>query len=530
MKIRDFFYKKDYIKTVEDILELKGFSLEIRNLILSLMYKLEENYEVYKQVKVEVMSFTEYQEYIIESLKKVKYLKILKDDVKNVYETIPKTKVDINKGEIYVYENELSVLHGLLLLNERYFNEKEDCITKEPLKKALIQGSIQEDLEILRDFKAWSWNKMYYNGLDIYSEIIYQNLNAIMGKTFMKKWQTSKTETGFTDEILKYIEMLVGEEKTEKFLASFRKILYILSTEEEKKKIEAKVTNTLKTVNLMQDSVEFLSYIDKEKKRINKRLKELDKILNDEELLEKIYTKLTEKNYTELIKEIENTGKEENISENTSENTKKRIKLISIKEYNQKLKKEREVILKQLEEYNYLQVPNNFVTYKKKLENSISYILGGQDIFKEIIKWQNIVYDIIYEKVLKIEDKEEILRQIYLLRYLRYMKFGENNFVYNMVTLHQKMDKILNILVEKATNLNLLNVFSLEKNTNYAIISPALKTNIIDFNDIKLQLFKTQTVLLCIIVGNIIINEFPLLDISPDLVSVRSKKKLKLFK
>lgn len=519
MKIRDLFYKKDYIKTVEDILELKGFSLEIRNLILSVMYKLEENYEVYKQVKVEVVPFTEYQEYIIEALKKVKYLEIIENDIRNIYETIPKTRVDINKGEVYVCENELSVLHGLLLLNKRYFNEKEDCIAKEPLKKVLIQGSIQEDLEILRDFKAWSWNKMYYNGFDIYSEIIYQNINAIMGKTFMKKWQTSKTETGFTDQMLEYIETLVGKEKGAKFLASFRKILYILATDSEKKNIESKIDNTLKTVNLMQNSVEFLSYIEKEKKRINKRLKELDKILNDNKLLEKTHDVLIEKKYNKLINEIETETKSNN-----------KNKIISIDEYNQELKVEREAILKQLKEYNYLQVPENFMSYKKKLENSISYVLGSQDIFKEIVKWQNIVYDIIYEKVLKIEDKDEILRQIYLLRYLRYIKFGEHSFVYNMATLHQKMDKILNVLVEKATKLNILNVFSDEKNTNYAIVSPALKTNIIDFSDIKLQLFKTQSVLLCIIVGNMIINEFPLLDISPKLVSVKSKKKIRLFK
>ena len=57
----DFFSKfKDYNKQLEKILEKKDFSKDVKNLLLSMLYKLDISYDDYSQVKKNCKSKQEY--------------------------------------------------------------------------------------------------------------------------------------------------------------------------------------------------------------------------------------------------------------------------------------------------------------------------------------------------------------------------------------------------------------------------------------------------------------------------------------
>ena len=66
---------KDYNNELEKILENKFFSYDVKNLLLSMLYKIENAYTDYKTAKVEVPSKNEYIENILRIIKE-KCLKI----------------------------------------------------------------------------------------------------------------------------------------------------------------------------------------------------------------------------------------------------------------------------------------------------------------------------------------------------------------------------------------------------------------------------------------------------------------------
>jgi len=92
------------------------------------------------------------------------------------------------------------------------------------------------------------------------------------------------------------------------------------------------------------------------------------------------------------------------------------------------------------------------------------------------------------------------------------------------------MDNVLHLIVEKALKFDILERLSEEGNTNYAAISPALKTAILSLEDIRVSLYTGKITLLCIYDGNVLIKEIELFDVDPKLVSIPTKKKIKLFK
>lgn len=61
---------KDYNEKLEQILVNKTFSKDTKNLLSSMMYKVENSYEDYKKTKVEVASKKEFLEELIEIIRK----------------------------------------------------------------------------------------------------------------------------------------------------------------------------------------------------------------------------------------------------------------------------------------------------------------------------------------------------------------------------------------------------------------------------------------------------------------------------
>lgn len=61
---------KDYNEKLEQILVNKTFSKDTKNLLSSMMYKVENSYEDYKKTKVDVASKKEFLEELIEIIRK----------------------------------------------------------------------------------------------------------------------------------------------------------------------------------------------------------------------------------------------------------------------------------------------------------------------------------------------------------------------------------------------------------------------------------------------------------------------------
>ena len=73
----------DHKEVLADIIELKGFSEEAENLLLNMLYKIDENYDNYAKVKREVPSKEDFIQKIIVNIR---------DNVKNVNFVRPHTQ------------------------------------------------------------------------------------------------------------------------------------------------------------------------------------------------------------------------------------------------------------------------------------------------------------------------------------------------------------------------------------------------------------------------------------------------------
>lgn len=537
--------KNDYIYEVEKVLEKKKITNEIRSLVMDTLFKIEETYPNYKQVKVDVLEKKDYISQIIIALKKVENIDIMYMQEKDVLKCLTKTTVEKNQRgyyDIQIYQNNLSLLYALqTIVNEEYGGDELPCSSA--FDKILKIGGIYSDIEILRDFSGWNWNRNKIKNFNIYYDIIYKNLLLILGIDKMIELKKTRQCIHF---MKKYLLKKYKNKNVEKLMEILKEIVFVMSSEEEK---NLEIQSNKKIIDMymaMKDIKKFMQKVNEEKKKNNKLLAEYDKILNSHNVLER--------EYEEYLKSIEeNNKKESNLSSNIErmidaldkdEDTIEKVNKEEIKDIElfsiQIFEKRKKIYNKNLELAK-IGNPENYVEHKRILEEKVKHILNYEkvkgDSKKEeellenlIIEYQKIVYDMLEDRVEVLYTNEEVIDEIYRQRYIRYQNVLKDKYIYQISDLYQKMDKILHLIVDKAMKFEVLERVSEEENTNYAAISPALKTEILFLEDAKLSIYTGKTTLLCIYDGNVLIKEIELFDVDPKLISIPTKKKIKLFK
>ena len=537
--------KNDYIYEVEKVLEKKKITNEIRSLVMDTLFKIEETYPNYKRVKVDVLEKKDYIGQIIIALKKVETIYIMYMQEKDVLKCLTKTTVEKNQRgyyDIQIYQNNLSLLYALqTIVNEEYGGDELPCSSA--FDKILKIGGIYSDIEILRDFSGWNWNRNNIKDFNIYYDIIYKNLLLILGIDKMIELKKTRQCIHF---MKKYLLKKYKNKNVEKLMEILKEIVFVMSSEEEK---NLEIESNKKIIDMymaMKDIKKFMQKVNEEKKKNNKLLAEYDKILNSHNVLER--------EYEEYLKSIEeNNKKESNLSSNIEqmidaldkdEDTIEKVNKEEIKDIElfsiQIFEKRKKIYNKNLELAK-IGNPENYVEHKRILEEKVKHILNYEkvkgDSKKEeellenlIIEYQKIVYDMLEDRVEVLYTNEEVIDEIYRQRYIRYQNVLKDKYIYQISDLYQKMDKILHLIVDKAMKFEVLERVSEEENTNYAAVSPALKTEILFLEDAKLSIYTGKTTLLCIYDGNVLIKEIELFDVDPKLISIPTKKKIKLFK
>lgn len=537
--------KNDYIYEVEKVLEKKKITNEIRSLVMDTLFKIEETYPNYKRVKVDVLEKKDYIGQIISALKRVENIEIMYMQEKDVLKCLTKTIIDKNANGYYditIYQNNLSLLYALqTIIHEEYGEDELPCSSA--FDKILKIGGIYSDIEILRDFSGWNWNRNKIKDFNIYYDIIYKNLLLILGIDKMIELKKTRQCIHF---MKKYLLKKYKNRNVEKLMEILKEIVFVMSSEEEK---NLEIQSNKKIIDMymaMKDIKKFMQKVNEEKKKNNKLLAEYDKILNSHNVLER--------EYEEYLKSIEeNNQKESNLSSNIEqmidaldkdEDTIEKVNKEEIKDIElfsiQIFEKRKKIYNKNLELAK-IGNPENYVEHKRILEEKVKHILNYEkvkgDSKKEeellenlIIEYQKIVYDMLEDRVEVLYTNEEVIDEIYRQRYIRYQNVLKDKYIYQISDLYQKMDKILHLIVDKAMKFEVLERVSEEENTNYAAVSPALKTEILFLEDAKLSIYTGKTTLLCIYDGNVLIKEIELFDVDPKLISIPTKKKIKLFK
>lgn len=538
--------KNDYIYEIEKTLEKKGITNEIKSLVMDTLFKIEETYPNYKRIKVDVLEKRDYIREIVVALKKVDNIYIMNMQEKDILKCVTDTKIEKNSRgyyDIQIYHNNLSLLYALqTIINEEYGINEQPCSSS--FDKILKIGGIYSNIEILRDFSGWNWNRNKIKNFNIYYDIIYKNLLLILGIDKMIELKKTRQCIHF---MKKYLVKKYKNDNVEKLMEILKEIVFVISSEEEKKlEIEAN-KKIIDMYMAMKDIKKFMQKVNEEKKKNNKLIAEYDKILNSHNVLER--------EYNEYLKAIEKSKNED--SSNGSLNIDSIIDILDIEEDDigkidkeeiknielfsiQIFEKRKKVYNKNLE-LSKIGNPENYVEHKRILEEKIKYILDYEkvkgDAKKEeellenlMIEYQKIVYDMLEDRIEAIYTNEEVIDEIYRQRYIRYQNVLKDKYIYQISDLYQKMDKILHLIVAKAMKFDVLERVSEEENTNYAAVSPALKTEVLSLEEVKVTIYTGKTTLLCIYDGNVLIKEIELFDVDPKLISIPTKKKIKLFK
>ena len=538
--------KNDYIYEIEKTLEKKGITNEIKSLVMDTLFKIEETYPNYKRIKVDVLEKRDYIREIVVALKKVDNIYIMNMQEKDILKCVTDTKIDKNaRGyyDIQIYHNNLSLLYALqTIINEEYGINEQPCSSA--FDKILKIGGIYSNIEILRDFSGWNWNRNKIKNFNIYYDIIYKNLLLILGIDKMIELKKTRQCIHF---MKKYLLKKYKNDNVEKLMEILKEIVFVMSSEEEKK-LEIEANKKIIDIYMaMKDIKKFMQKVNEEKKKNNKLIAEYDKILNSHNVLER--------EYNEYLKAIEESKNEDN--SNGSLNIDSIIDILDIEEDNigkidkeeiknielfsiQIFEKRKKIYNKNLE-LSKIGNPENYVEHKRILEEKIKYILDYEkvkgDAKKEeellenlMIEYQKIVYDMLEDRIEAIYTNEEVIDEIYRQRYIRYQNVLKDKYIYQISDLYQKMDKILHLIMAKAMKFDVLERVSEEENTNYAAVSPALKTEVLSLEEVKVAIYTGKTTLLCIYDGNVLIKEIELFDVDPKLISIPTKKKIKLFK
>ena len=538
--------KDDYIYEVEKVLEKKKITNEIKSLVMDTLFKIEETYPNYKRVKVDVLEKKEYINQIIRALKMVENIEVMYMQEKDVLKCVTKTMVDKNENGYYditIYQNNLSLLYALqTIIHEEYGGNEIAC--SDTFTTILKYGGIYSDIEILRDFSGWNWNRNSIKNINIYHDIIYKNLLLILGIDKIIELKKTKQCIYF---MKKYLLKKYKNKNVEKLIDIIKEITFVMGAEEERN-LELEANKKIIDMYMaMKDIKKFTQTVNEEKKKNNKLLAKYDKILNSHKILEREYEeylKNIEEKEGKLSKTSLNLDKMiDALESNEEENIGKieKVETEDIERFSIEIFEKRKKIYNKNLELSKIGNPENYVQHKKLLEDKIRHILNYEKVKgnskKEeellenlVLEFQKIVYDMLEDRIEVLYTNEEVIDEIYRQRYIRYQNVSKDKHIYQISDLYQKMDKILHLIVDKAMKFEVLEKVSEEKNTNYAAVSPALKTEILFLEDVKISIYTGKTTLLCIYDGNVLIKEIELFDVDPKLISIPTKKKIKLFK
>ena len=272
---------KDYNNELEKILENKLFSYDVKNLLLSMLYKIENAYKDYEVVDVEVPSKREYIENLFNIIKE-KCLKIFlvksgTPEAENLEKNNLLYKVDRKNGEIVCFQNELVILTAILTLDAtQTWLEMPYEYMETPIFLLLKIGKVDSEAQVIRDFNGWSWDIDRSKIKDIEYNYIYQTMLLVNGRK------------GINNKNQKKLFNIISKMAIKKYLSEANDLEYNENFENLRKQKQERL-------KLFDNKREFINQISQEKKDYSKEIERIDKLLNNNELLRKEYYARNEK-------------------------------------------------------------------------------------------------------------------------------------------------------------------------------------------------------------------------------------------
>ncbi len=469
---------KDYTNRLEKILEKKKFSLDTKNLLLSMLYKIENGYNDYSKTKIQVPNKNEFIQNIFNIINK-KCNQIIVAEFDSQASSLLKNKnvkyiIDKEKQEIIAIANELLVFNCILNMQENeIIMPQEKQSLKVPVSNLLNIGNRINQTEVIRDFNGWSWDIVLKEIDNISVNTVFQTILYLTGYEFIQKWiNNSSNLADYLDLFSSYLKENYGEKRANQFITLFCKLAIDISIYDKNEQYEfwkEKRDIFNQELEKLQDKENYISNKTKEKKEYTKQIEDIDKIINNKELLKEEYTKRNEK--------LPN-----------------KEKIFSISHLVLRLEKERNDFLEKIKQCNILIEPKGYVKRKHEVEAKVQFlnkldIDKNQDIRNTIIQLCNIFLSCFEIKIAKAQTKQEVLTYIYELRYYGFLPLDkEGNTLKSIPKLQIAFQKCKKNLLEKARKLGVIDEITEDEKANFEIVSKIFDSKMIDLDHMIVEI------------------------------------------
>ena len=490
--------QRDYSEELEEICESKRFEKEAQNLLLSMFYKVDGAYNDYKTVKREVPSKEEFLEIIIDIVKKYcKEIEIARPNSElekeleiskcKIVEEEPDNKYNKEQRVIF-FPNEKVILYSIIKAGLEKINAKLDIKDKAMLWSIQIGRCISAS-EVIRDFNGFSWSQIINEIESIDCNVIYTDLIYLLGEKYVNNLKSSNIEK---------INNLLNEDLLDK-LQQLSLKFYLSSNEEQAKKVEENLKIIQEKLEKMNNQENFIEDISKNKKKLLNKIKEIDEQLNNPKQLRDEYIKIN--------KDLPNEKK-----------------IFSVSHYEEMIQNERKKILNEIEDYNKLQNPIEFVKIKDELSSKIKYYESLKNIKIEDV--QKKFLEVFSKEINTKNEKDDLIDYIYKIRYLKYLPVSKTKMMKDILS----FEEIEKEAITKAIEKNIITPISNNAETDYLLLKSIFNTKNISLETLYIKLtIKDGKLISEIYDGDIIdsTNEVELPKGSN--IHLRKTKKVKIF-
>lgn len=517
MKKKDIFSKfQSNNNKLETVLYKKSLAGDVKNLLLSMLYNITNSYGDYANIKVNVESKNKYIEKIISIIEKCNNIEIVSpnsEDGKKILNEDMHCLVDTYFKTIKVFGAERDMLYALFKMNDTkmYLDEKYNLL-RVAIPEMLNEGRDINNIEIIRDFNAWSWNTVSKDISNIDCNLIYQNLLILLGFKFLESWMQRENKTDQLDKLEKQLKQQYNSQNIQELLDYIYRLSIIVCVERnknEKKRLMDEKEWDEKELKKLQDKNALVEELTKTKKEKQKQIGKLDEIINNEKLLKKEF-------------------------EERNKNLEEYKKIYSVENLLGTLKRERNKALNEIEECNKLLDAKGYVKRKEELEKNLQLlkeIKTPKNKEKYKIKIQKLFIKCLEQNIEKIEEQEHRKQAIELLRIIRYYNFvlfDENIYIKDIGELREDLDNLEGKILLKLFEIKALNPITKDLETDVGITKPILSTRIIELENINLQVKKQENKIeVKVYDGKALELEFRIENLNR--VELKGKKKIKLF-
>lgn len=501
---------------LETALTKKAFSGDVKNLLLSMQYKIVSSYNDYSNIKVNVENKNQFIDNIINIIEGCDSIQIVKAssvEGQSFLNNNITSEVDKYSRTIKVLPTEKAMLYALFKLNETkmYLDEKHNLI-RVAFPELLNEGRDINNVEIIRDFNAWSWNTLPSEISNIDCNLIYQNLLILLGFEFLDNWMKQESRKDQLEELEERLKEEYDADDVDNLLELIYRIAIMICVKRnksEKTRLLDEMEWDKKELERLDDKEKLICELTKTKKEKAKEIEKIDRIINSNELLVNEFDKRNEK-------------------------LSQYHKIFNIDNLRGTLKKERKKALNEIAECNYLLDAKNYIKRKKELEKNIDLLSEAKNCRnkeKYKINIQKLFLRCIDQKIFRIqtiEQKKELVQLLSILRYYNFIIYDEERVIKDIEALEEQVEDLAEKTIRKLYYFKVLNPITKDVDTDIEIIKPILNTRIMNFENVYIQVVpKGNRIEVSIYDGDILEIGFDI-DNFKD-INIRQKRKTKLF-